>query len=103
MIRSLVYGEAIPGVIGSFVPPWLSRQRLGEALGMRVNELCYGPWRETRYRIVAREEIRMGAWVKMLWSRCALCVALRWNASTPIILTHLVRCVAEFGTTIQSR
>lgn len=76
-----------------------SGMRLGEALGMRVNEFVMGRGGTPYIEIVAREDNPNGARVKMLRSR-RVYVGTDLERLYADYLTHLVCRAAEFGITI---
>lgn len=76
-----------------------SGMRLGEALGMRVNEFVMGRGGTPYIEIVAREDNPNGARVKMLRSR-RVYVGSDLERLYADYLTHLVCRAAEFGITI---
>jgi integrase len=76
-----------------------SGMRLGEALGMRVNEFVMGRGGTPYIEIVAREDNPNGARVKMLRSR-RVYVGPDLERLYADYLTHLACRAAEFGITI---
>jgi integrase len=76
-----------------------SGMRLGEALGMRVNEFVMGRGGTPYIEIVAREDNPNGARVKMLRSR-RVYVGSDLERLYADYLTHLACRAAEFGITI---